>query len=69
MKNKFYRDFQVWWSIQGNIIWTFQQSDHKQYPLSYKKNKPAYFLYEEPLNHTKEEFTHLKQTVMNYQEN
>lgn len=41
-------------SIQ-EILSDIQQSDLNQYPPSYKKNRPAYFLYEESLNRTKEE--------------
>lgn len=51
-------------SIQ-EILSDIQQSDHNQYPPNYKKNKPAYFLYEEPLNHTKEEFNTLLETDSN----
>lgn len=42
-------------SIQ-EILSDIQQSDINQYPPNYKKNKSAYYLYEESLNHTKEEF-------------
>ena len=38
------------------ILFDIQQSDFNQYPPSYKKNRLAYFLYEESLNRTKEEF-------------
>lgn len=38
------------------ILCDIQQSDFNQYPPSYKKNRLAYFLYEESLNRTKEEF-------------
>lgn len=54
-KTSFTGMFKFGRSIQ-EILSDIQQSDHNQYPPSYKKNKPAYFLYEESLNHTKEEF-------------
>ena len=63
-KTSFTEIFKFGRSIQ-EILSDIQQSDHNQYPPNYKKNKPAYFLYEEPLNHTKEEFNTLLETDSN----
>ena len=63
-KTSFTEIFKFGRSIQ-EILSDIQQSDQNQYPPNYKKNKPAYFLYEEPLNHTKEEFNTLLETDSN----
>ena len=54
-KTSFIGMFKFGRSIQ-EILSDIQQSDFNQYPPSYKKNRLAYFLYEESLNRTKEEF-------------
>lgn len=54
-KTSFTGMFKFGRSIQ-EILCDIQQSDFNQYPPSYKKNRLAYFLYEESLNRTKEEF-------------
>lgn len=54
-KTSFIGMFKFGRSIQ-EILSDIQQSDLNQYPPSYKKNRLAYFLYEESLNRTKEEF-------------
>ena len=54
-KTSFIGMFKFGRSIQ-EILCDIQQSDFNQYPPSYKKNRLAYFLYEESLNRTKEEF-------------
>ena len=54
-KTSFIGMFKFGRSVQ-EILSDIQQSDFNQYPPSYKKNRLAYFLYEESLNRTKEEF-------------
>ena len=60
-KTSFTGMFKFGQSIQ-EILSNIQRSDLNQYPPSYKKNRLAYFLYEESLNHTKEEFDTLLET-------
>ena len=60
-KTSFTGMFKIGQSIQ-EILSNIQRSDLNQYPPSYKKNRLAYFLYEESLNHTKEEFDTLLET-------
>ena len=60
-KTSFTGMFKIGQSIQ-EILSNIQRSDLNKYPPSYKKNRLAYFLYEESLNHTKEEFDTLLET-------
>lgn len=60
-KTSFTGMFKFGQSIQ-EILSNIQQSDLNQYPPSYKKNRLAYFLYEESLNRTKEELDTLLET-------
>ena len=53
-KTSFTGIFKFGRSIQ-EILFDIQQSDFDHYPPCYKKNRLAYFLYEESLNRTKEE--------------
>lgn len=60
-KTSFTREFKYGRSIE-EVLSDIQRADLNQYPPSYKKNKSAYFLYEESLNRTKEELDTLLET-------
>lgn len=60
-KTSFTGEFKYGRSIE-EVLSDIQQSEINQYPPSYKKNKSAYFIYEQSLNRTKEELDLLLKT-------
>lgn len=60
-KTSFTMEYKYGRSIE-EILYDIQRSDLNQYPQSYKKNKSAYFIYEQSLNRTKEELDLLLKT-------